>query len=278
MDKMDKNIIVDSCCDLTPELREQLGAISIPLSLNIGDKVFIDDDNLDIDQLVAEMKACKGKIGSACPSPDSFNRAFANKDCYAVTLSSNLSGSYASAMAGKRIAEESEANVHVFDSKSASAGEILIVLKLKQLLEKQIEKSKIIEHIENFIKNMKTFFILENLDNLVKNGRLNKIVGKIISVMNIKPIMGSDGDGNIALFSHARGEKQIIGKLLDTIKNSKKDTKGNTLIITHCNNLKLAEEFKNAVSKAFQFKEILIMSTRGVSSLYANNKGLIFSF
>lgn len=277
---MDKRIIVDSCCDLTPKLREQLGVISVPLSLNLGDEVLVDDDNLNINNLIAKMKACKAKIGSACPSPDSFKQAFLKcKQSFAVTISSNLSGSYFSALTAKGMAEEEGCEVvHVFDSKSASAGEILVVLKLRQLIDKGLEKIKIVEHIENFIKNIKTFFILENIDNLVKNGRLNKIVGKIISVMNIKPIMGSDGDGNIALFSHARGEKQIIPKLLDTIKNSKKDTTDQTLVITHCNNEKLAEEFKDAVIKNYNFKDIIILPTRGLSSLYANDKGLIFAF
>lgn len=86
------------------------------------------------------------------------------------------------------------------------------------MIEEGNHKSKIIASIESYINEVKTYFVLENLDNLVKNGRLNKITGKLISVLGIKPIMGTDREGNIALFSHARGQNQIIEKMADTIE------------------------------------------------------------
>jgi fatty acid-binding protein DegV len=53
-----------------------------------------------------------------------------------------------------------------------------------------------------------------------KNGRIGKVKGKLISVLGIMPIMGSDGDGSIALFSHARGEKQIVEKLTERYRRA----------------------------------------------------------
>lgn len=99
-------------------------------------------------------------------------------------------------------------NVHVFDSKSASAGEVLIAVKIGEMIHMGHKKSAIVSMIERFIKQMKTYFVLEKIDNFAKNGRLHKITAKLISILNIKPIMSSDGDGNIALFSYARGESR----------------------------------------------------------------------
>jgi len=272
-------IIADSCCDLTRELREEMQVTTIPLNMTLGDKCFVDDDTLDLPQFMEEMKACTTKIGSASPSPMLYKEAFQGAHTsFAITLSSNLSSSYSSALVGKDMAEEEGADVHVFDSKSASAGQLLLALKLRKLIDEGYHKSEIISSLESFISKMKTYFVLENLDNLVKNGRMNKITGKILSLLHIRPILGSDGDGNIAFFTQARGQNQIIEKLADTIEKSGRATEGESIVITHCNNPGLAEKLMNALKKRYQFKDIHIVSTRGISSMYANDKGIIMAF
>lgn len=277
---MNFKIIVDSCCDMTSELKKRIGAIVISLNINIGEKHFVDDEFLDLKTFIDNMKDCKTKIGTSAPSPLKYQEAYEGEHVsFAVTLSEKLSSSYSSANLGKNmLTPENSENVHVFDSKSASAGEILVALKIKELIDKNFKKLDIIAHIENFINNMKTYCILDNIDNLLKNGRLNKVVGKLITMLNIKPVMGTDGNGNIALFSHARGEKQIIDKLTDTIKKSDKKTDGEKMVITHCENLSLAQKLMNSIKKNYNFKEILIVPMRGLSSVYANYKGIVMAF
>lgn len=276
---MEYKIVVDSCCDVTPELVKEYEITVVPLNLQLGDRSIVDDDSLDMPQFMEDMKNCKEKVGSSAPAPGLYKEAFLKaKKAFAVTLSNNLSGSYASAMAGKATAleEEPETEVHVFNSKSACAGEVLIALKIGEMIREQLQPSKIIESVEDFINHMKTYFVLQNIDNLLKNGRIGKVTGKIISALNIKPLMGADGEGNIALYSHARGEKQIIEKLADTIEKSGKDVK--KIVIAHCNNLGLAEKLRETISQRYHLKDILIVPTRGISSIYANDKGIVMSF
>jgi DegV family protein with EDD domain len=275
---MKYTLVADSCCDLTKELRAEWGVKSVPLTLTLAEESYTDDDALDLPDFMARMHACKGRVGSAAPSPGAYAEAFGTDDAFAVTLSSSLSGSYASAMAGKEIAEEAGAKVHVFDSRSAAAAEVLLVLKIRKFIQDGLEKSDIIQRIEAFIKQMRTFFVLDNIDNLYKNGRLNRITATIISTLHIRPIMGADGDGNISLFSHVQGWKQVVKKLADTIQTDGRSTEGQSLVITHCNNPTLAEELKAEVERRYGFAEILVLPTRGVSSLYANEKGVIMSF
>lgn len=275
---MNYKLVADSCCDLTNELKREWDVTSVPLTLTLAEKEFTDDDNLDLPQFMEEMHACKGRVGSAAPAPGLYADAFRGADAFAVTLSSNLSGSYASAMAGKSIAEESGANVHVFDSRSAAAAEVLIVLKIRKLIREGLQKADIIAHVEHFIREMRTFFVLDNIDNLLKNGRLNRITATIISTLHIRPIMGADGDGNISLVSHVQGWKQVVKKLADTIATDGRPTKGKSLVITHCNNSPMAEELKSEIERRYEFSEILVLPTRGVSSLYANEKGVILAF
>lgn len=276
---MEYKLVVDSCCDITPELSKEFGIATVPLTMTLGETSIVDDENLDITAFMEQMKNCTERIGSAAPPPMLYRETFENeKTSFAVTLSSNLSGSYASALLGKELAEAEGADVHVFDSKSASAGEVLVTLKIIDLINEGMQKSNIIAVVEQFINQMKTYFVLESIDNLQKNGRIGKIAGKLISVLNIKPIMGSDGDGNIALFSHARGQNQIIEKLTDTIENSGKDTKDERMVIAHCNNPGLAGKLADAITRRYQFNKILIVPMRGISSIYANDKGLVMAF
>lgn len=276
---MHYKIVVDSCCDLTPEFCEKHGIASIPLSLTLGDTGIQDDEQLDLPSFMEQMKNFKGKIGSAAPPPQLYKDAYQpDQTTFAVTLSHNLSCSYANAMIGKEMAEAEGMDVHVFDSKSASAGEVLVALKLIDYISQGIQKTTIISLLENFINQMKTYFVLDNIDNLLKNGRIGKITGKLITVLNIKPIMGSDGDGNIKLFSHARGQKEIIEKLADTIGESGKPTDGERLVIAHCNNPGLAEKLTGVIRSRYRFSDIVIVPTKGVSSVYANDKGIIIAF
>lgn len=271
-------IIADSLSDLNDELCALYGATIIPLFLHLDGETFEDDGTLDKAGFLAQMKNAQ-KISSSCPPPGMFADAFtAAKQAYAVTVSSNLSGSYASAVNGKQIAEEEGALVHVFDSKSASAGEALVVRKLYRLLQQGLEGAGVVAAMEKFIKEMKTYFVLENLTNLQKNGRLHRITERLVSILGIKLLMGSDGEGNIALFSHARGEKQVLQKLADTVADSGKSTAGESAVISHCNNLPLAQKLATALRERYSFGEILVLATSCASSVYANEGGVVLAF
>ena len=278
---MEYKIIVDSCCDMTPELAERLGVTSVPMTLMLGSKEFVDDETLDLPDFMVQMKNCKEKVSTAAPSPFSFMEAITSAiNSFVVTISSGLSASYANARMGKDFADENgdATNVHIFDTKSASAGEVLVAIKIRELLTKGIPVEQIISSINHFIDNMKTYFVLEKHDNLIKNGRLNKITGAIVQLLNVKLIMGADGKGTITLFSKPLGHEQMLERLIALIRNSKKTTSGENLVICHCNNLPLAKQLSDLIKRQFSFKEILIVPTRGAISLYADDKGIVMAF
>ena len=277
---MTHKIIVDSCCDLTRELKEKLNVTHIPLTMRLGDKEFTDDENLDLRVFMSEMKACKEKVGSAAPAPHFFQDAIEKaKQSFVITLSSKISGSYNSALAGKKFAEENrDVSAHVFDSKSAAAGEALIAVKLWELMERGIAEDNIIQTIDKFIDDMKTYFLLENYDNLQKNGRMNKVTGTLATILNVKLLMGADGNGNIALISKQRGINKAIDKIISLIRDSGRKTEDENLVISHCNNPDLAERLTDAIRQIYNFKEIFIIPMRGISSLYADDKGIMLAF
>lgn len=276
---MTRQIIVDSCCDLTPKMREKMGITSIPLTMTVGNNEFLDDENLDIDGFINALGNCSDKPSSASPPPFLFQEAVESADESYITLSERLSGSYGNAVIGNNMAiENGSSGAYIFDSKSATAGETLIAIKLYELIESGKSREEIIETVNNFINDMKTYCALENYDNLQKNGRLSKITSSIIQVLNIRLIMGANGNGEFALFEKCRGVKHMTQRILNLIMKSGKETKNESLVITHCNNLSLAIQLKDMIVERFNFKKIYVVPTGGLSSLYTDNKGVTVAF
>lgn len=276
-----ERIIVDSCCDLTPAMKNDMNIVTVPLTMMLGDKEFCDDENLDLADFMHQLDCYPGKPGSAAPSPYSYQEAIANAGkAFIVTLSSKLSASYSNAVIGKNHAsdENESAESHVFDSKSASAGETLIAIKLFELLRSGMHRDGIIETVTRFIDNMKTYFVLENYDNLQKNGRMSKVAASLVSLLNIKLIAGSDGNGEIAVYEKCLGEDSMIERLPGLIAKSGRDADKDDMVITHCNNPGLAQRLKELIENRFNFRNIYIVPTRGLSSLYADEKGVIMAF
>ena len=245
---MEYTLVADSSCDLTNELRKEWNVKSVPLTLTLAEESYIDDDNLDVPDFMLRMQACKGRVGSAAPSPGLYADAFGTGEAFAVTLSSSLSGSYASAMAGKSMAEESGAKVHVFDSRSAAAAEVLIVMKIRKFIEEGLQRSEIIQKVEHFIKEMCTFFVLDNVENLRKNGRLNRITATIISTLHIRPIIGADADGNpvslnaLWLRRHTtkfNGVSYFVQRAAEAVYSNEGSRQINEVIAYYLNNAKI---------------------------------------
>ncbi|MDR1184429.1 MAG: DegV family protein [Coriobacteriales bacterium] len=277
---MKNQIIVDSCCDMTPEMRSEMGIASIPLTMMIEGEEYRDDEYLDMKQFMDAMHRSVGKAGSAAPSPFLYREAIERSEGrYVVTLSAKLSASYNNAILGNNEAlQNGKGAACVFDSKSASAGETLIAIKLYELIRSGMPRERIIETARRFIDGVKTYFVLENYDNLRKNGRLGKAAGTLAHLLNIKLIMGADGNGEIALFAKGRGINKMIQQLMRLIETSGKDTQKENLVIAHCNNHSLVNQLTSFLKERFRFKNIYVVPTGGLSSLYTDNKGIVLAF
>lgn len=273
-------IVTDSCCDTTPEMRADMGITSVPLTMIVGENEYPDNESLDMNGFMSDMKNTTGRSRSAAPAPDAYREAIESADePFVVTLSSKLSASHGNAQLGNKAAGKSgRGAAFIFDSKSASAGETLIAIKLHELIRDGVTKDHIIQTVTQFIDNMKTYFVLENYNNLKRNGRLNKTTGAIIHLLNIKLVMGADENGEIKLFEKCRGIKRALQSLLSLIESSGKEPRDGNLVISHCNNRSLAEELSSMIKARFQFKKIIIVPTGGISSLYADDKGIVLAF
>lgn len=277
---MSYRIVSDSCADLPVDLKHDLHVHRVPLSLQIEDETIIDDNTfnqIDFLRKMAESKQCPK---SSCPSPESYMNEFEGvDDVYIITLSSKLSGSYNSAELAKKLylEEHPNKNIEVIDSKSASVGQTLIALKIQELINQGKSFGEVVPLVHEYRDSIKTKFVLETLDNLRKNGRLSNLTAVICSALNIKPVMGSD-EGEIIKLDQARGIERALQRMIKFIEEDVKNAKTRILAISHCNNFERAMYVKEEILKRIPFAKCFIANMAGVSSLYANEGGIIVCY
>ena len=278
---MDSTIIMDTCIDYNNEVFDNEENMErVPFKILIDGEEII-DKNLEQSVLITKMKNTKNKIATACPSPNEFFEALKEKkNNFIVTISDKLSGSHNSAMIAKSMMEEKspETFVHVFDCKTASAAASLIVLKLKQLIEENLYPTEIVEKVNRYIDQMKTFLLAERLDNLAKNGRISSTKALVGTLLNIAPIMCDNGNGELILKEQVRGKKKAFNRLIEIIGEEEKDFKDRVIGITHVNAIEKAEKVKEAIEKIYNFKEIIIFEAGGLSTIYADDGGIVVCF
>lgn len=280
---MGYKIIIDSCGELTEELKKDGHFESVPLDIEVDDYHIVDDETFQQAEFLKRVKESKNCPKSSCPSPERYMQSFAGEEenIYVVTLSSNLSGSYNSAQLAKNLYFEEHGDkkkkIHIVDSCSASIGETILGMKIQEYEEAGMEFEQIVTAVESYRDEMNTFFVLETLDTLRKNGRLSNLKAFVASALNIKPVMGATDDGMICQLGQARGMTKALDKMIESILEKTKNTENKILAISHCNCLERAISIKDKIQKLASFKEIFIVDTAGVSSMYANDGGIVIA-
>lgn len=274
-------VILDSCGELTEEMKQRGCFETVSLSIQIEDEDIIDDETFEQETFLKKIAESHECPRSSCPSPEKYMETYhceADR-IYVVTLSAELSGSYNSAVLGKSLYEEEygEKQIYVFNSRSASVGETLIALKIAQCEEAGMSFESVVETVEAYIDRQNTYFVLETLETLRKNGRLKGAKALLATALNIKPVMGATKEGTICQLGQARGMKKALAMMVDAVAGDIKNSEEKILAISHCNCKDRANDVKMMIQKKINVKDIIILDTRGISSMYANDGGIIIA-
>ena len=274
-------IIADSGCDYrqltTPAIDTEF--ISVPLTIQIADKIFIDNAQLDIDQMMNNMYATPEASKSACPSPDDYLRAFEGaKHIFVVTITGALSGSHNSAQLAKNIylEEHPDTKIHVIDSLSAGGELDLFVEKLNELIDQGLSYEEIVEAITAYQAKTKLLFVLAKVDNLVKNGRLSKLIGTVVGLLNIRMVGEASATGTLELLQKARGAKKSLQAAYEEI--IKAGYAGGRITMAHRSNEKFCQQLSERLRETFPQAQITILPTSGLCSFYAEEGGLLIGY
>ncbi len=278
---MSYKIVVDSCGELPERLKKDGHFETVSLEIYVDDYHIVDDESFDQAEFLRRVRESPNCPKSTCPSPERYMEAY---DCeaervYAVTLSAQLSGSCNSAQLGKKLylEEKGEKQIHIFDSKSASIGQTLIAMKIQEYENAGLEFKQIIAKVNDFTDHMNTSFVLETLETLRKNGRLSNIKAFVAGALNIKPVMGATPEGTICQLGQARGMVRAVDKMIKDLLEKTKDQQEKIFAISHCNAPKRAQEAALKVRELGNFREVFVIDTAGISSMYASDGGIIMA-
>lgn len=274
-------IVADSGCDLRviENLAPDTEYINVPLTVQVGDKHYTDDASLDIDSMMIEMYQTKDKTASACPSPDAFFEAYKGaENVIAITITGGLSGSQNSAQLAKNmlLEEATETNIEVFDSLSASSEMVLFVQKANELISQGLSYEEVVAALKDYLANTKLLFVLARVDNLVKNGRLNKLVGAVIGMLNIHLVGNASPEGTLNLLHKAKGQKKAVQALWAEMK--KNGYKGGRVVISHCSNPEICGLIQSAIHGEFPEADVSSIHTSGICSYYAEQGGILMGY
>ena len=278
---MSFHIVCDSCTDLTEEDLKKGCYTLVPLTLLVDGEEIIDDETFDQADFLAKVAASKESVKSACPAPESYMEAYSKADdIYVVTLSAELSGSYNSAVLGKNLYEEETGtkNIHVVNSRGAATTQVLIARKLNEYASQGMPFEEVVDKIEEYTTSLRTYFVLETLEVLRKNGRLSRLSATIAGALNIKPVMIGTRDGVIQKAAQARGMKKALAKMVEHMGSEGRDLTRRQFVISHCNCYERAVYVKELIKKHLHAEDVDIVDTKGVSSLYACDGGIIVSY
>ena len=272
-------VAMDSAGELSEAFKGKDEYRIVPLTLMIGDEEIIDDGTINQKILIKKIADSPTCAKTACPSPEAYFREY---DCgaehvYGVTISAELSGSFQSAIIARDMYLDKypDAKIHVFNSRSTSVGETMIVHMITQMEEDGVPFDEIVETIEAWNDEKLTYFTLDNLETLRKNGRLSRLKALAATVLKIKPICIGNHEGIIEQIDQARGSNKALIKMVDHIVEGTANPESKLLGISHCNCYERAVMVRDAILKRMHVKDVILQETGGLSTVYANDGGII---
>ena len=214
-------IVVDSSCDLrelTFAHTEEIGFAVVSLKIIVGEREFVDEKGLDTEEMLEVMENHHGKTSSSAPNAGEWKKAFADgENVFAITISGALSGSAAGAHTARHLLEQEgiNKNIKIIDSLSTGPEMTLYVEKLVEYIEQGLSFEEVSAKIDKYAKNVRLLYVLESLDNLIKNGRVSKLEGGLAGLLGIRILGTASNEGTLDLLHKCRGQKKVYDHMLN---------------------------------------------------------------
>lgn len=270
-------IVADSSANVYE--RDGIDYTSVPLKIVTSEREYSDVKETDIAEMVAYLRSYKGQSSTSCPNIHDWLKAFGDADLIlGVTITSNLSGSYSSAMQAKQVYESIHpgAQVFILDSLSAGPELELIIEKMEDALKSGQSFEEMIKSITDYSKQSHLLFALKHLDNLARNGRVSPAAAKIAGVLGIRVLGKASDEGTLQQLHKCRGEAQTISVTWNEMKNH--GYSGGKVRLAHCFNLKMAQTLSDIIHQSFPNADVRITTCTGLCSFYAEEGGLMIGY
>lgn len=270
-------IVADSSADTLSLSRVPFE--SVPLRIITDEKEYVDNQDLNVSEMLADMKKYKGRSHTSCPNSEDYIAAFGDaENVFCITITSGLSGSFNAAMNAKRayLEEHPDRKVHLIDSLSTGPELGLIIEKLEELILLHDDFDRIVTEIEKYRSRGRLIFALESLHNLAANGRVKPIVAKISGILGIRVVGRASDVGTLEITNKSRGLQNAVS---DIVKNMiSEGYNGGPVRINHAENPSAAKLIAEKLKSKFPIADIKIALTRGLCSFYAEAGGVLVGF
>ena len=272
---IDAKIVVDSSANMATDSNVS----SVPLKIVTQRKEYIDDAKLNVPEMVWQLQTYNGPSSTACPSPQDWLDTFDDKPyVFCIAITSNLSGSCNAANIAKADYELEfpDRKVCVIDTLSTGGEMELIAEKIQEWIEADFSFEEICEKVKDYQQHTGLMFMLESLQNLANNGRVNKVVAKAAGILGIRMVGRASDVGTLEPMDKCRGEKKALAALADHMVAM--GYEGGKMRISHCMNPAAAETLRSNILAAYPTADIKIRPTGGLCSFYAEKGGLLIGF
>lgn len=271
-------IVTDSSANLR-NMDADVEFQSVPLTIRVEDREFIDNENLDLEDMLETLANTKSKSSSSCPNIEDYLAAFGDADrIFCITITSNLSGSFNAARLAKEEyeAQHPDRKVYVIDSLSAGPELKLIAQRIVEMIKSSTVYEEICTKIAEYQVHTRLMFCLESMKNLANNGRVSPIVAKIAGVLGIRAVGKASNQGTLEVLDKVRGEKGAVAKIFERMQEM--GYQGGKVLIDNCCNLAAAQKLQELVHSKFPKAQVIHDTCKGLCSFYAERGGLMIGF
>ncbi len=253
-------IVADSGCGISDEFRKRDSFFMIGIKVFLN-SVEYEDGKLNKDEFYERVLAGEN-VRTSHPSPADFERLYKElldkgyDEVLSFHISSKVSGTYNAARLAANSVDPSR--IHVVDSLNISVGAYLMLRRIVELVDEGMTLSEAIKKVDSIRENVLVLFTVENLDFLIKNGRIGKAAGLVGSILKLSPIL-TVKDGEAGTFSVVRGKKKLLPKMADICYHFLKDRKRLRVIFGYSSQstLEPMKELRRMISEKIEsFEEI----------------------
>lgn len=264
---MNIKLVTDSTADIPQEALEQYGIEVVPLKVHFGEEEFIDSVTIHSQEFYEKLAQSNVMPTTSQPSPVEFLEVYKKLMAddpdvciISIHLSANLSGTYQSAVLAKSLLEDEAANITIIDSKSASYGIGMLVIAAAQAIAQGKSLDEVIEEVYALRNDMRLYFLVDTLEYLQKGGRIGKAASIVGSLLNVKPILSLDQEGEVVSVDRVRGHKKALGRIIELLQQDFAPGQPLSLTVAHSNAKDYAEEVSALMKEHFTIEQLLYTS------------------
>jgi len=211
-------IVTDSTSYLPPEVIRQYEIDVVPLEITLGDLTFREGE-ISNREYYARLRTEKIFPTTSQPPVGDFMEAFKRygpgESYLCLVISELLSGTKQSAETAASLLPDYD--ITVMDSRSTATGLGFLVIRAAQLAGQGLSKDEIIQELAGIRSALKVVFVVDNLEYLVRGGRLSRTSGVLGNLLQVKPILGLV-DGRIEPLDKVRTKARAVQRIVQELE------------------------------------------------------------